>query len=689
MTYLTRVMVTVWLLPLSFSSLSAAVLPKDFASTASTKPPQIDGVINSDEWRSAAHYQIDLKFLRASPALSESRPCQLWVMNSANALYVAFQVPDETVDDSISPIKLDASSLAFGSTSDATIGTDRKVIAKGFYRDKHASNGGKQDLDDARQDGLGAMQRKDGKSNFEWGVPLNSVDAQDLKFGPGESVKINIVYFDALQLPFTQTTMGGVFGAVLDSTSDWGTLTLAANVTSDDGSAFKGPVWLQDVKHALNQLAPSNMRVVGEKSLQNLQVGAAMFKVAFSYLDPVGKSVEAKAKFYFPASFNLSSKRKYPLYFVAGYEAPDGGAVGFLNRDCIVVSPSELPANPLIRLVNPDVCLLHLARKLHWIDDTRVMIGGGSAGGWMTLMLSAETFPLAGSMPDVPPVNWGYNAAYFFKQLQIIEKRTGESTSRVPALLTVATMLKPSVDVQGGDFNDETWFASSPVAHVSTITCPVNAYWTTADVLVPIDQVGSGWVQKIDSHLFPEGFTTSPEVLMKSSLGRTTLMDVLSKEDYEIFSLKVPQGTRRQNGPEGSGKVEVRDLLVSQNKRWSITIIDEGAPLPDVDHRKYALITTREKFLDHITTAPIEVRQLSEPKLRRMLKRYMGKEWLPSRLKHLDRLESERNDVVRGLRTFLSMGPVYVERFKELYFTLSAEEQVLDRALVESLTLQQ
>ena len=82
--------------------------------------------------------------------------------------------------------------------------------------------------------------------------------------------------------------------------------------------------------------------------------------------------------------------------------------------------------------MNPDVALLHLARALPWVDDTRVVIGGGSAGGWMTLLLAAETFPLAGAAPDVPPVNWGYNGAYFFKQLDKAGP-SGASAARVPA----------------------------------------------------------------------------------------------------------------------------------------------------------------------------------------------------------------------------------------------------------------
>src|SRR5262249_42059405 len=145
----------------------------------------------------------------------------------------------------------------------------------------------------------------------------------------------------------------------------------------------------------------------------------------------------------------------------------------------------------------------------------RVIIGGGSAGGWATLMLAAETFPLAGAGADVPPVNWGYNGAYFFKQLDRGGPSNG-SAPKVPAMYGVGTMLNQCVSIYGSDFDDQPWFADSPIAHVATITCPVSVYWSTADVLVPINQIGERWVQPFAKSKFPDGFSMDPVDLMSS-----------------------------------------------------------------------------------------------------------------------------------------------------------------------------
>ena len=168
--------------------------------------------------------------------------------------------------------------------------------------------------------------------------------------------------------------------------------------------------------------------------------------------------------------------------------------------------------------------MLGPAHILHPIEVVQI--------GDMTLMLAAETFPLAGAMADVPPVNWGFNAAYFFKQLDKAGPRDG-GAPRLPFVSAVGTMLKGCTDVYGGEFGDATWFVHSPVAQVATITCPVSALWTTADMLVPINQVGSRWVQSFDQSKFPDGFTMDPAKLMDSREGRLTLMDVLPASDYD------------------------------------------------------------------------------------------------------------------------------------------------------------
>ena len=174
-----------------------------------------------------------------------------------------------------------------------------------------------------------------------------------------------------------------------------------------------------------------------------------------------------------------------------------------------------------------------------------------------------------------------------------------------------------------------------------------------------------------------------PAELMSGREGRLTLVDVLTSGDYEIFNLSVPTGTARHNNPGGPGTATIRELPQSVDKSWSITILDEGPPEPGLDHRKYDLLLTRTAFLDRVGTGKIAVRQLTATKLERLMDRYAGKEWLPSRLKHLDFPDNERADVVRGLKTYVSASPEHFKNFTELYGRLPAARRVLNPEVIK------
>jgi hypothetical protein len=58
--------------------------------------------------------------------------------------------------------------------------------------------------------------------------------------------------------------------------------------------------------------------------------------------------------------------------------------------------------------------------------------------------------------------------------------------------------------------------------------------------------------------------------------------------------------------------------------------------------------------------------------------RYAGREWLPTKLQHLDFPDSERADVIRGLKVYVSAGPEHAATLTSLYSQLAPERQVLE-----------
>ena len=105
-------------------------------------------------------------------------------------------------------------------------------------------------------------------------------------------------------------------------------------------------------------------------------------------------------------------------------------------------------------------------------------------------------------------------------------------------------------------------------------------------------------------------------------------------------------------------------------------------------HTKYPVPWSQHKFLDKAAATKIVAEQLTTAKLERLMDCYVGQEWLPSGgLTHLDDPESERADVLRGLKTYVAVSPDHVRTFADLYAKLPASRRVLSAETVAKLGL--
>ena len=142
-----------------------------------------------------------------------------------------------------------------------------------------------------------------------------------------------------------------------------------------------------------------------------------------------------------------------------------------------------------------------------------------------------------------------------------------------------------------------------------------------------------------------------------------------------MFKLSEEQIKRHLPGSEGAGIPP--ELPVSRTKQWTIVILDEGPPEPQLGHTKHAIGWSRYNFIDQVTASRISTSQLTGTKLHRLMDRYAGKEWLPTRLKHLDYPKYERADVLRGLRLYASASAENAAVFLKLYEGLPEDKRVL------------
>ncbi len=227
-------------------------------------------------------------------------------------------------------------------------------------------------------------------------------------------------------------------------------------------------------------------------------------------------------------------------------------------------------------------------------------------------------------------MNWGYNAAYLLHQK--------DGLGQVPALFAIRLFIEPCPKVYGEDENHPTWYLHSPLAHLSTITCPVSAVWTTADMLVPIDQIGERWVHPFAPSDYPTGMTMEPSRLATSEEGRRRL----DRRPRGVPSTSRPRSSadaERGGAPVGvpghrDDARRSRPLQSGRQGAGPSPILDEGAPrVPGWTTRKYGERWTRDGFLKKHVTGRIAADQLTAVKLDRLMDRYADRECRRSALK--------------------------------------------------------
>jgi len=388
----------------------------------------------------------------------------------------------------------------------------------------------------------------------------------------------------------------------------------------------------------------------------------AIVELRFPGVD--GKDETGQAKVFVPPALHDNPNGRVPLYYCAGYEMDDAQAVGVLAKGYVLSTPHAHSLNPLGRGVNLDRAILHAARALPFVDARRVFVQGGSAGGWMALMLGTDAFPLVCVMADVPPIHWGYNAAYIGEQQHLAGPPEGSDKPRMPVLLGVGIIAEQSRATYGQPFDHPTYLAVSPLARLDTLTAPTLMTFSTADMLVPIEQVADELVRPYDPSLFPAGYSSRLTDRFPGVKGRRTLLSVLSPRRRQLFVQRAPQNTPRFR-PDGTfeGTAAHLDVPFSEDKTISIFVLDEGPKEPDLGHFKYAVGLDHRLFWEWAEKRGVQPDQLTMSKLQRLMKRMLGEEWIPFTVRRpdsekelpgcqLDYPEAERADVLLGLRAF-------------------------------------
>ncbi|WP_435286447.1 hypothetical protein [Streptomyces bacillaris] len=405
----------------------------------------------------------------------------------------------------------------------------------------------------------------------------------------------------------------------------------------------------------------------------------------FTAEDLRGSTYEATARILVPPALEEEPSAPVPVWFNCGYELPEPMALDRARRGWFVVTPCE-PApnsvfpgtNPLVRGPNTDVVLAHLVRGMPFVDPAAIVYAGGSAGGYAALLTAAEAFPAAVAAATVPIVNLTYQGAHLFATLPTVTADPPPDHPAVPVLRAVFVPMAEGLRAAyGEDLTGTGWSAHSPVEHVDRITCPVAAVFSTADFLVPLDQVGSGIAGRRSqaTAAYPEHASVR-------------LLDVLG-DRADVRVVPVPPGAPAMKDLDLTQVVAETPLPLPDTpgggSSWLITVVDEG-PAEFGGHWRHALAPDHEPFARRALAEGVRVDQLTRAKLDQLLDRYRGAEWLAPGFSHLDRPAAERHDVERGLRAYCARSSAHARRFAELYAEVAEDGRVLPDDLVHTLT---
>jgi len=407
--------------------------------------------------------------------------------------------------------------------------------------------------------------------------------------------------------------------------------------------------------------------------------------VAIPYLGISGEKREGQARFYYKPEFLMSGNR-IPVFCGVHYEVTEETARKYCELGFAVVTPhcGKIPLEFVFgNSYNLSKAIIQWVRRLPIVDRTRLQIGGESAGGYMTLAMGAEFFPVSALISDVPAVNWAYGCNYLLAN----QKSSGcfqpaEKTRPLPVLALIAPGADIATKLFGDNLSSRTWYTLSPISYINRITAPTMVMCATGDMLCTIDMFTAKQFFTLGHKKFPKTYQRDFEKLTLCPEARQRLDECIPEEKLATYIIPLPKGLHEFTREDWKNPGEPArglptppeiDRPWSKEKQWTLVILNEGAPLPHTGHTRYYWNTTARAFMTHHQNCKTGVSQLNATKLRRLMERYAGRlsevatlaNGTPANRLNFDNLE--RLDVLTGLLDYTRSGPKHVQKLKKLY----------------------
>jgi hypothetical protein len=426
----------------------------------------------------------------------------------------------------------------------------------------------------------------------------------------------------------------------------------------------------------------------------SITVEMARLDITFPYRGQDGTLKVGKGRLFLP---NISEPPPdgLPIAVSMHYQASVNAAAYHVRRGRAMMTPIRVGRDHGGNLVGDGLShtlsMASLARRIPWVDIRRTVYFGGSAGGYHTLLTSAMRFGAACAWAELSVSDLQYNFRYFLDNDNRFNEGVEDSDDwPVPIIHVVRSIAE--LTVAALDSTSKSWWLYSAPPYMSIVGNPLAMTWSTADILVPVNQAGAQWVYPPEEDAFPEGYVLDYDSL-GNDLSRGPMMTYLSPENTETFVIPTPEDApRNPRHPKlksDTAKVAtprppspVSILPFSRDKRFNVIIYDEGSPDALCGHRKYRVATVNQPFISHHLEAggpPPDA--MSHAAMRYLVARWLGTDSLASSdgeilMTRTDYEPLERWDILLASEAYLLGGDEAAATWRDAYTALPPDDRV-------------
>lgn len=250
---------------------------------------------------------------------------------------------------------------------------------------------------------------------------------------------------------------------------------------------------------------------------------------------------------------------------------------------------------------------------MNGIDKERIAIVGGSAGGYMSLMLNMLQMGTCASIANSPIANVYYNLYVYFHACDELNKASSFNSITMPIQMLISKSFRPNLDNFPDVCDADRWAALSPVGLAKCISNPIVVNHYTGDILVPVDQITKKYTYSERNKAFPIDFPIEmgsdyPGIL-SHSLEEEADPDEICVQYYKLENQNVDME------------------MTASDKLLTINIFDDGPMNPKGTHTAPKTTGNLDtmKFLEEMFEKTLKGTEKAESaKLILMLERYAG-----------------------------------------------------------------